>query len=64
MAGQNTFKILLLNDANMIGEHQETKMKMLNECPFEKITFLPRIDTNSDTFEIANLALLTKEGCN
>ena len=33
MAEQNTFKILLLNDANMIGEHKETKMKMPNMCP-------------------------------
>ena len=33
MAGQNTFKILLLNDANMIGEHQETRMKMPNMGP-------------------------------
>ena len=37
MAGQNTFEILLLNDANMSGEDQETKMKMSNMCPFEKI---------------------------
>ena len=36
MAGQNTFKILLLNDANMIREHWETRMKMPNMCPFEK----------------------------
>ena len=34
--GQNTFPILLLNDDNMIGEHQETRMKMPNKCPFEK----------------------------
>jgi hypothetical protein len=47
MAGQNTFQILLLNDANIIGEHQETRMKMLYGCPFEKIHFLPKIDTNS-----------------
>ena len=47
MAWQNTFQILLLNDANMIGEHQETRMEMLYGCPFEKITFLPRIDTDS-----------------
>jgi hypothetical protein len=47
MAGQNTFQILLLNDANMIGEHYETRVEMLYGCPFEKITFLPRIDTNS-----------------
>ena len=37
MAGQNTFQILLLNDANMIREHQETRIKMLYGCPFEKI---------------------------
>ena len=30
MAKQNTFKILLLNDANLIGEHKETRMKMPN----------------------------------
>ena len=36
MAGQNTFEILLLNDANMIGEHYETILKMPNMCPFEK----------------------------
>ena len=35
--GKNTFPILLLNDDNMIGEHQETRMKMPNMCPFEKI---------------------------
>ena len=34
--GQNTFPILLLNDDNMIGEHQKTRMKMLYGCPFEK----------------------------
>ena len=34
--GKNTFPILLLNDDNMIGEHQETRMKMPNMCPFEK----------------------------
>ena len=47
MAGQNTFQILFSNDANMIGEHYETRMKMLYGCPFEKITFLHKIDTNS-----------------
>ena len=46
MTGKNTFKILLLNDANMIGEHQETKMKMPNMCPFEKRHFLTWIDPN------------------
>ena len=35
MARQNTFKILLLNDANMIGEYWETRMKMPDMCPFE-----------------------------
>ena len=35
--GQNTFPIFLLNDDNMIGEHQKTRMKMLYGCPFEKI---------------------------
>ena len=34
--GKNTFNFLLLNDDNMIGEHQETRMKMPNMCPFEK----------------------------
>ena len=29
MVGQNTSQILLLNDANMIGEHYEKRMKML-----------------------------------
>ena len=47
MAGKNAFQILLLNDVNMIGEHQETKMEMLYGNAFEKIAFLPRIDTNS-----------------
>ena len=47
MAGQNTFEILLLNDANMIGEHWETRMKMPNMCPFEKMHFLTWIDLNS-----------------
>ena len=47
MAGQNTFQILVLNDANMIGEHLETRMEMLYGCPFERNTFLPRINTNS-----------------
>ena len=35
MARQNTFKILLLNDANMIEEYCETRMKMTDMCPFE-----------------------------
>ena len=34
--GKNAFPILLLNDDNKIGEHQETRMKMPNMCPFEK----------------------------
>jgi hypothetical protein len=38
-----TFPILLLNYANMIGEHYETIMKILYGCPFEKIHFLPKI---------------------
>ena len=46
MAGQNTFKILLLNDDNIIEEHQETRMKMPNMCPFEKMHFLTQIDLN------------------
>ena len=46
MAGQNTFKILLLNDANMIGEYWETRMKMPNMYPFEKRHFLTWIDLN------------------
>ena len=53
MARQNTFKILLLNDANMIGEHQETSMKMTNMCPFEKRHFLMWIDLNPDLEETA-----------
>ena len=36
MGGQNTFQILLLNDANM-----------LYGCNFEKIHFLSKIDTNT-----------------
>jgi hypothetical protein len=44
MAGQNTFNFFLLNDAYMIGEHKETKMKMPNMCPFEKRHFLTWID--------------------
>ena len=47
MAGQNTYQILLLDDAKMIGEHWETRMEMFFGCPFERITFLPRIDTYS-----------------
>ena len=46
MAGQNTFEILLLNDAKMIREHLETRMKMPNMCPFEKMHFLTKIDLN------------------
>jgi hypothetical protein len=46
MAKQNTFKILLLNDANMIGEHYETRIKMPNICPYEKRHFLTWIDLN------------------
>ena len=34
--GKNKFPILLSSDDNMIGEHQETRMKMPNMCPFEK----------------------------
>ena len=34
--GKNTFQILLLNDDNMIGEQQETRIEMPNMCPFEK----------------------------
>ncbi len=34
--GQNTLNFLLLNDDNMIGEHQETRIEMPNMCPFEK----------------------------
>ena len=47
MARQNRLPILLLNDANMIVVHYDTRMKMLYGCPFEKIHFLTRIDTNS-----------------
>ena len=39
MAGQNTFNFFLLNDAYMIGEHKETRMKMPNMCPMRKGTF-------------------------
>jgi hypothetical protein len=46
MARQNTFKILLLNDANMIKEHQETRMKMPNMWPFEIRPFLTWNDLN------------------
>ena len=34
--GKNTFPILLLNDDNMIGEHEKTRIEMPNMCPFEK----------------------------
>ena len=34
--GKNAFPILHLNDDNMIGEHQETRIEMPNMCPFEK----------------------------
>ena len=34
--GKNTFHFLLLNDDNMIGEHQETRIEMPDMCPFEK----------------------------
>ena len=50
MAGQNTFKILILNDANMIGEHLETRMKMPNMCPFEEKHFLIWIDHLKEIF--------------
>ena len=43
LAGQNAFKILLLNDANMIGEHQKTRIKMTNMCPFEARHFLIQV---------------------
>ena len=46
MAGQNTFETLLLDDANMIGEQQETKIKMPNMCSFAKRHFLTWIDLN------------------
>ena len=46
MARQNTFQILLLNGANMIGEHWKTRMKMQNMCPFEKRHFLTWNDLN------------------
>ena len=44
IAEQNTFEILLLNNATMIGEHWETRMKMPNMCPFEKRHCLTWID--------------------
>ena len=34
--GKNTFHFLLLNDDNMIGEHQETSIEMPDMCTFEK----------------------------
>ena len=34
--GKNTFHFLLLNDDNMLGEHQETRIEMPDMCPFEK----------------------------
>ena len=34
--GKNTFHFLLLNDDNMIGEPQETRIEMPDMCPFEK----------------------------
>ena len=38
IAGKNTFQILLLNDANMIGKHQETnymhRIKTFRNCQF------------------------------
>ena len=34
--GKNTLHFLLLNDDNMIGEDQETRIEMPNMCPFEK----------------------------
>jgi hypothetical protein len=46
MARQNTFEILLLNDANMIREHKETRIEMPSMCPFEKRHFLTWIDLN------------------
>ena len=39
MTGKNTFPILFLNDANIIGAH------IMYWCPFEKITYLTTIDT-------------------
>ena len=41
MAGQNTFEILLLNDANMIGEQQETRMSM--DVLLRKLPFCPEL---------------------
>ena len=35
MTGQNALPILLLSDANIIGQHLETKMKMMYGYPFE-----------------------------
>jgi hypothetical protein len=46
MAGQNKFNFFLLNDAYMIKEHKETRMKMPNMFPFEKRHFLTWIDLN------------------
>ena len=39
--GQNTFEILHLSDANMIGKHKEKRTKMTN-----RDTFLKNLDTN------------------
>ena len=45
MAGQNTFEILLLNDANM--RTLGNKNEMPNMCPFEERHYLTWIDLNS-----------------
>ena len=37
MAGQNTFQILLINDANMIGEHYTANVSPI------KVTGKPRV---------------------
>ena len=57
--GQNTFPILLLNDDNMIGELQKTRMKMLYGCPFEKKEKKFFFQTNN--FFFRNKKILFKE---
>ena len=57
--GQNTFPILLLNDDNMIGEHQKTRMKMLYGCPFEKNE--KEVFFRLTTFFFRNKKILFKE---
>ena len=44
MAGQNTFQILLLNDANMIGEHsRKQEWKCCMDVLLRKSPFCPEL---------------------